>query len=518
MANAVEHEVVGEQSSDAARMEDGLWRQKASMSTMSRPSMKDGLGQQNGSTSTIFSTSNFLVPGNTDTLPSQGRSRREQIKETMSRTPYLSTLVAKVEDVMVRISEFSKQSLSADDWMQQHVQATHPNDWRLRYFKHFSIPFDALCMVVIVMNIFFLVLSINAEMDDSSPLGDSGFDTIDWLFTAFYIVEIGVRMITQRGMYFLGPHRGWHAFDCLLVLLSFFARTHISWLRALRALRGIRILRAAKFFRFYKLVRSGALEVMMNCLIGSVNMLFWCMVMVLFFTFLFSVLFVNAAADYINTKELSKEAIIAEEPELFQWFGSVQQGMFTLLMVTTGGADWRDAFDALKPVGWLVSTIFVFYIMLFTIAVWNIVTSTFVDRALKLAKASDVTIIMEARLQDKHDKRELWEKLTRMDLDKNGRLDLHEFEQCMRMPEFKRWLDTRGIDIKETKTFFHMISRNQPTVDIDHVVEACMRMRGQATSVDLNTMRYELRRVSRAILCRARQGESSMSTRSTAGP
>jgi hypothetical protein len=249
---------------------------------------------------------------------------------------------------------------------------------------------------------------------------------------------------------------------------------------------------------------------MVNCLIGSINMLFWCMVMVLFFTFLFSVFFVHAVADHISSKELLREAISDEEMELFQeWFGSVQRGMLTLLMVTTGGVDWKETFYALEPAGWLASMVFVFYIMLFTIAVWNIVTSTFVDKALKLAKASDDTVVMEARLQAEQDAKELRQTFKRMDLDKSGKLDLHEFEKCMRMPEFERWLQTRGIDIKETKTFFHMISCHQPMVDIDSVVNACMRMRGQATSVDLHTMRYELRKITRAILCKGCPGAAS---------
>jgi hypothetical protein len=91
-----------------------------------------------------------------------------------------------------------------------------------------------------------------------------------------------------------------------------------------------------------------------------------------------------------------------------------------------------------------------------------------------------------------------------MDMDSSGRLDLHEFQRCMQRPEFERWLQTRGLDIKETKTFFKMMGSQQDSVEINTVVNACMRMRGHATSIDLHTMRYELRKIQRTILQQVR--------------
>jgi hypothetical protein len=296
-------------------------------------------------------------------------------------------------------------------------------------------------------------------------------------------------MVTQRSYFFFGPMKSWHFFDAVLIFTSLITETGISFLRSLR------VLRAAKIIRFYKLLNIlglSDLEVMANCLTGSFSMLFWCMIMILFFTFLFSVFFVQAVALHISDEGESNGSLA--------WFSSVQEGMLTLLMITTGGADWKEVYDAIKPAGVIPSAAIVLYILLFSVAVWNVVTSTFVDKALKLAKPSDQAIINEARKQATDDAKELRNTFRKMDLDTNGRLDLEEFDKCMAMPEFDKFLQVRGLDIKETKVFFRMLAQNKSSVDIDQIVNSCMRVRGFATSIDLHTMRYELRRMQQSLM------------------
>merc|ERR1719394_2178476 len=101
--------------------------------------------------------------------------------------------------------------------------------------------------------------------------------------------------------------------------------------------------------------------------------------MIFFFTFLFSVFFVQAIAEHLNSEERAGVAIDQTTLDNFgYWFGTVQGGMISLLMVTTGGTDWIDVWESIAPAGWHASAALVFYILLFTIAVWNVVTSTFV--------------------------------------------------------------------------------------------------------------------------------------------
>merc|ERR1719229_1625540 len=146
--------------------------------------------------------------------------------------------------------------------------------------------------------------------------------------------------------------------------------------------------------------------------------------MVMFITFLFAVYFVQTLTVRIQQWHHEDKVMTRDDVDvIINWFGSVQDAMLSLLMITTGGADWREVYKALQPAGAIPCVGIVFYVALFTIAVWNVVTSTFVDKALQLAKISDEAIIREARRQAQEDARELRATFRKMDLDCNGKLD-----------------------------------------------------------------------------------------------
>jgi hypothetical protein len=362
------------------------------------------------------------------------------------------------------------------------------------FFSHLSKPFDIVCMLVILANVGFVVYSTNLEMSNPTDSQDGYITAANYSFTTFYILELAVRMVTQRAYFFFGPEKCWHLFDFILIVTTVIVETGVGFFW------GFRVLRAAKLIRFYKLLGvlgSGRLESMVSCLTGSFGILFWCIVMVGLFTFLFSVFFVHAIAVHIVAQG---DLDPAAEADFYNWFGSVQEGMISLLMITTGGADWKEVFDVVRQTGWVASTTLLFYVVLFTIAVWNVVTSTFVDHALKLAKPSDEAVVSEARRQAQADAKELRATFRKMDLDCNGELDAEEFVACMSRPEFDRFLQARGLDIKDTKVFFQMLAHNKTSVNINHIVNSCMRVRGFATSIDLHTMRYELRRMQAAMM------------------
>lgn len=425
------------------------------------------------------------------------QSEREEAKREPSRWSSRSTVMVKAGAVTHAVRAVRHR---IDTW-RSHVEECGPghspqgHSRCTRYFfRHLSKPFDFLCMVVILANVGFVVYSTNLEMANPTESQDAYITAVNYGFATFYILELVVRMVTQRVFFFFGHQKYWHLFDLTLIATSLTVETNIEFLRAFR------VLRAAKIIRFYRLLGIlglGRLESMVTCLTGSFGILFWCIVMVGFFTFLFAVFFVQGIALHIGSQGDLDAAV---EAEFYRWFGSVQEGMISLLMITTGGADWKEVYVVVRETGWVAAASLVLYILLFTIAVWNVVTSTFVDHALKLAKPSDEAIVSEARRQAQEDARELRATFRKMDLDCNGELDAAEFAACMSRPEFDRFLQARGLDIKETKVFFKMVAHNKTSVNINHIVNSCMRVRGYATSIDLHTMRYELRRMQAAML------------------
>merc|ERR1712060_613433 len=70
--------------------------------------------------------------------------------------------------------------------------------------------------------------------------------------------------------------------------------------------------------------------------------------------------------------------------------------------------------------------------------------------------------------------------LTELDIDNSKTLSVVEFQSVCKVPEFRHFLEQRGIHIKEAGTFFSMI--------------ACfLRIKGMATTIDLHTLRFEMK-------------------------
>ena len=75
---------------------------------------------------------------------------------------------------------------------------------------------------------------------------------------------------------------------------------------------------------------------------------------------------------------------------------------------------------------------------------------------------------------------------------KKVEVGLKEFQNLLETYQFRSYLQTRGIDIKNAETFFKMLVelQGEPTIDAITFANACVRMKGAATSIDLQTVMF----------------------------
>merc|ERR1712048_1457954 len=111
----------------------------------------------------------------------------------------------------------------------------------------------------------------------------------------------------------------------------------------------------------------------------------------------FAILFVQSTADYLETQseEISAEYL----QDISELFGSVQTGIISLFMASTGGIDWIIIHRLLQPVGPFYSVSFILFILFLEISVWNIVTSIFIHKAAKLAGREETSHVQEKEKQ-----------------------------------------------------------------------------------------------------------------------
>jgi len=362
-------------------------------------------------------------------------------------------------------------------------------------------PFDFLCCFCIMLYSVWLLraadIAVETLSEDLSPLMSMG----ERLFLWFFCVELLLRLLVHRLYFFCNEDWKWNVFDFMLVAVAAHERftacflqrngkggISLTFLRSLRMLKMVRALRVLKMLRFVT-----ELSFMINSVLGSITSLFWSLVMLAMMFFLFSLAFVQGVGLYLIEVH---ETISPEERDgLIVHFGSVLRSMSTCFRSVTGGDDWGVFYDVIKPTGFLNCAIFFFFIMFSQIALLNIVTGVFVENAMKLGQPELGQLAFEQRKKDLEDAAGLRQVFHFIDADGSGTLTADEFHDCIQDERVKARLAVLGLSIKDAERFFRMLTDigSTPAVDLDFFVDACLKMKGVASSIDLQTLAYETR-------------------------
>jgi hypothetical protein len=216
---------------------------------------------------------------------------------------------------------------------------------------------------------------------------------------------------------------------------------------------------------------------------------------------LFAILFVQFLGNSLHEGRLTAR----EEEALLVNFGSVLHAMFSLLQAQSGGRDWMDLYEIVKPLGLVAQFAFIFYIMLMMIAVMNIVAAVYLEKAMQIAKPNTETMMLEKHSQDLQDAKELLDLVSEMDTQHNGYITFSDFMRYMKEDRFRLYFDVRGLNVKDTTMFFKMLSAassngetgsgsdEEDHVDLNAFVTGCMRLKGVASCMDLYTVSWEIK-------------------------
>jgi len=129
------------------------------------------------------------------------------------------------------------------------------------------------------------------------------------------------------------------------------------------------------------------------------------------------------------------------------------------------------------------------------VAVWNIVTSVFVEKIMVMAAPNIEQEAFERRKGAEADTLMLLEMANNCDKNNSGTISWEEFVTLMQDDKFSSYFAVRGIDIKDGETFYKMLSTisGMDEVPLDLFVSGCLRCKGTASSIDLYTLEYELK-------------------------
>lgn len=237
---------------------------------------------------------------------------------------------------------------------------------------------------------------------------------------------------------------------------------------------------------------------MLDCVLNSVLHLFWCITLIILVLVMFALLLVQGITGHVASYAAeNKMHLFKEETEGIKGtFDSIPNAMLTLFQATTGGIDWGEPYAIFGSVGAGYELFFLFFIAFFAIVAWNIVMSTFVDKAFKLSVPDFDEMEVQKRKEDGKIAKELTTLITEiLDTDHNGLISLESFKTHHADARIKSFFSSRGIEMKHAELFFETLRsvNGFMEVDVHSFVRGCVGLRGFASAIDVQALHFDVR-------------------------
>merc|ERR1740121_1510661 len=240
------------------------------------------------------------------------------------------------------------------------------------------------------------------------------------------------------------------------------------------------------------------LHVMMLCVMNSIWTLIWTCLFLAFSLLIAGLLFVQVMNNYRIDYDLPADL----EESIEMWFGTVGRAMLIVLEGSTGGIAWGIVHDVVRESGTRNSGLFLAVIIFFRFAFLSIVTSIFVDKAKKLGQPDEEEILLD-RQEDEHKvAQKLHSMFARLDGDQDGHVSLEEIQLLCNDPSTRFFFELHGIGIKDVEAFFQELVDSRGSnnrVEISILVDACMKVKGHATSLDVQLLMAQMSSVVQAM-------------------
>jgi len=327
-----------------------------------------------------------------------------------------------------------------------------------------------------------------ADVEVARP---SWVDVADVFFTAVFAAEIVLRAVGER-KFLYGVEWKWNVFDAILtamglleIALRSFTDQDVTAIGVVSAFRSARLLR---LLRFSQLVPK--LRLMTLAIVNCSAMLMWAVVVVVLLIFIFSIICLHGASQYISSA--GEGDAYAEEMVLL--FGSLSMAMLTLFMAVSGGIDWWDVVKLLLEVHVAYASVFVVFVVITVLAVLNVINAIFVNDAMESTR-KDFDLRTQGELEDT---RFMLERLTVLfhDLQRGGTVHGPDFVSRAEDDKVKMQFALVGLHFTDGNNFFKLldVDRNG-ALSIDEFVMGCLRIKGGALLIDSNVLIQETKSI-----------------------
>jgi len=235
----------------------------------------------------------------------------------------------------------------------------------------------------------------------------------------------------------------------------------------------------------------------------SVRSLFWLMVLLCIILYVFSICFTQGVTEYLIN------GLPDEDGELKKYYGSLSHSAFTLFISITGGVSWQEVLHPLARAGWPFTTLFLAYVSFCVFSkVLNIVTGVFVDGAIQRSAQERDLRLEKEKEQKKVYISMLMDLLREIDSGGTGVITRQELEEAFKSDKVRYSFSVLDIDINDSNYLFDMLDDDgSGEVDMEEFVSGCLRLKGNAKSIDIHTLMFEIKHLMRKWDAAVMEGE-----------
>lgn len=381
--------------------------------------------------------------------------------------------------------------------------------------SRFSQGFDYFFTFLIMLNSAFIGAQTEYRMQNIGEYEEPSFFKItEYVFAACFLVELCIRVAMQRAKFVRGRDCLWNLFDLVLVTMSIVdvCLEAVSRASAAGGLsdtpskgsgsagKVVRMFRMARIIRIIRVLRFLAeLRVMMTLIVHSMRSLFWLMILLLLILYVFACMFTQGVAEYFEGCAPEGELADCEKGEyLFEYYGGMLPSAYTLFCTITGGLPFDDVLRPLALAGWGYIFLFIVYVFFCVFSVLNIVTGVFVDGAIQRSNQE-----RDLRLEKEREQKEMYVSMLRdlledIDAEGKGAITREELFEAFKDERVRHYFSVLDIDIADSNYLFDMLDLDgSGEVDMDEFVSGCLRLKGNAKSIDVHTLMYEIKSIIR---------------------
>eukprot|EP00929_Paragymnodinium_shiwhaense_P095551 TRINITY_DN5673_c0_g3_i1.p1 TRINITY_DN5673_c0_g3~~TRINITY_DN5673_c0_g3_i1.p1 ORF type:complete len:577 (+),score=115.49 TRINITY_DN5673_c0_g3_i1:87-1817(+) len=306
------------------------------------------------------------------------------------------------------------------------------------------------------------------------------FHHAETAFCLIYTTELFMRMFVYGLDFLRGKDWRWNVFDSTIVSFQILEQigraTHgklISF-SLVNTLRLLRLLRITRLLRLLKMVDE--LQRIVVSIMNSLSSLAWVLVLLVVLVYFFSVVFTQMTLVHISPDD-------PQYDDLMHFFGCIPRTALTLFESVFGGLSWDEPVQLLvASVSPFTSIIFCIYIAFCQIALMNVVTGVFVDKAMRAAHAAE--------------EQTLCTQVATMFFDESNphrQISWDIFQAKLEEEHMTDYFKAIDIDAAEAKNLFALLDTdNSGGVDCSELVNGLLRLRGTAGALEVSLMLREM--------------------------